>query len=392
MKQNLHVLAVVWMLLGSLVASSHSGIEDQSRVRSDSNQRRDGSTLYREYDRGLQVDADSAPNGRPKYRPRPQGGSSPTTSAQKKPWDGTLTVRKKYSGPKPRPQTHQQQEEEEVEASSNGEIPALGGRTERARPKYAPQQKKKAKNAFYKMASSSMMMKKKSKNKKKKKYYRRPGQPKMQPMMPYWNRPRPRPKNVFKPPYYRPMDGYYKPIYRPPRTAPPPGPYPTKRPPYNAPTITTVAPTPAPVNEEFDFSDATVENPIVAVAIAPPNGEVVVDLTLPDGGVASAVYLIQDANVDPGTTCPPPFGQLIPTGGADTLELTIEGSDQIVCLCRDGFVVAVSYYVFEDFENVGGSGGGDEVCLTSLRVTCCAFSTRGSYLCFSRLCFQLVSQ
>ena len=49
------------------------------------------------------------------------------------------------------------------------------------------------------------------------------------------------------------------------------------------------------------------------------------------------------------------MGQLIPTGDATSLELDVDGSDQIVTLCREGVVVAILYNLFEGFENVGGS-------------------------------------
>ena len=165
---------------------------------------------------------------------------------------------------------------------------------------------------------------------------------------------------VFKP-RPRPMDNIFRPVYRPPRTRHPTGPYPTRRPPYRTGTRTpTMAPTVVPQEEvDFDFSNASLDNPLVFVALAPPSGQIVVDLTLPSGNVASTVYLLPDGNVDPGATCPPPGGVVIstsPTTSSPTLEISLDGQDQIVCLCRDGFVVAVSYYLFEDFENVGGNG------------------------------------
>ena len=110
-----------------------------------------------------------------------------------------------------------------------------------------------------------------------------------------------------------------------------------------------------------DISAASSENPLVRIALAQEESPVTVDLTLPGNDlVVEEVYVVSEQDVSIGSTCPPAGGVLVPTENADGSSLTtvqIEldpGVDSVVVLCVDGQVVAVSYYVFENFSTVGG--------------------------------------
>lgn len=143
----------------------------------------------------------------------------------------------------------------------------------------------------------------------------------------------------------------FRPMRRPYRMRRPP-----HGPPYKAPTMAPVYIPTVPVTT--NFAAATTDNPIIDLALAPPGSVFLVDIVLPDTSTRGALYFVDHGNaVNVGSPCPPMGGIRIPTRGPMArLEIT---GDKVVALCNhnggDATIVAVSYHVFEDFDNVGGS-------------------------------------
>ena len=119
------------------------------------------------------------------------------------------------------------------------------------------------------------------------------------------------------------------------------------------------APTPPPlptVQVSTDFSTATAQDPQLLAALAEPGSEFVVDVSLPSGDSSRRLYLLETTSADIGDACPPSGGSLISTpSSSDSVDLSFVGSDKELVLCRNDEVVGLSYFLFEDFSDVGGN-------------------------------------